>query len=336
MSTLTKYIIKRFIFFLLTLLIGITILFLISRLTPINPIDLLMSKLSAQGAQITQEQFDSIKNTFMKLYGLDKPLLGQYLSFLQGLSVGDLGPSFSFFPKPVSELIYDSMPWSIGLLATVVLISWIVGNVVGCITGFFSQKKLSKVLEGIFLVLYPMPYVVMALLIVMLFIYFIPIFPYFGGAPIGITRAFSLKYFVGIIRHAFLPAISVILISMGGWFLSMRALTINTKTENFVEFAELRGLPRRKIMFGYVMRNCLLPQITGLALTLGFIFNGSLVTEYIFAYPGIGYLMYYAITNGDLNLMTGIAFFALLAIISATLLVELMLPLIDPRIRYGE
>lgn len=333
---LKKYFLKKLFFFILTIWIGVTILFIISRLMPVNPINIIMGRLSLLGTQINQSQFESIKKTFMNLYGLDKPLIMQYFSFIKGIISGNFGPSFSFFPKPVSELIYNSMPWTIGLLATCVIFSWFIGNLIGGIAGFYNQKKISKVLESIFLILYPTPYVIMALLLVFFFIYLIPIFPYFGGRSMGIVQEFSLRYFFGIIKHAFLPALSVILISIGGWFLSMRALTINTKTENFVEFAELRGLSKRKIMFGYVMRNCLLPQLTGLALQLGFIFNGALVTEYIFAYPGLGHLMYYAITNSDLNLMLGIAFFAVIGITIATLIIELTLPLIDPRIRFKE
>lgn len=327
---------KQVFFFIFTIFIGTAIIFLLSRLSPVNPIDIILSRLIAIGGRISSEEHEQIKATFMRLYGLDKPICEQYILFIQGFIKGDLGPSFSFFPKKVIDLIRESIPWTIGLLASATIISWIIGNLLGAIAGYFSDRRWAKIMENIFLTIYPMPYVILALVIALLFIYLIPLFPYMGGTPMGVERTFSLKFILGVIKHAFLPAISVIIASLSGWFLSMRALTLNTKTELYVDYAELRGIPKKKIMRSYIFKNSLLPQITALALNLGFIFNGSMITENIFAYPGLGYLMYYAIANGDYNLMVGIATFAIISICLGIFIVEMSLPLIDPRIKYEE
>ena len=332
---MARYVIKSLISVVITFLIGTLILFVISRLSPTDPINVMMSKLAAAGASLTPKAYESIRTTFMKLYGLDKPLFIQYLLFMKGLLIGDLGPSFSHFPIPVTKLIYRAMPWTVGLLTVSILISWVLGNLIGAIAGYFDYKRVSKVLEAVSLTLSLIPYPVLALSLVLVFIYFIPLFPFFGGAPPGVSPQFSWPYIVGILRHAFLPALSIILINTGMSVVTMRALTIGVKTEDYVEYAELRKLPRTHVLVHYILRNCLLPQVTGLALSLGQVFSGTLVTEYIFAYPGLGQLSYYAIVNGDYNLVMGIAFFSLVGICIAIFLLELIYPLIDPRTRAG-
>jgi len=330
-----RYFLERLISVLFTFLIGTLILFLITRLSPINPVETMISKLSMMSTTISQEQFESMKRTLMSIYGLDKPLFIQYLSFMKGLLMGDLGPSFSFFPTPVTELIFRAMPWTVGLLTVSIVIAWFAGNLIGAIAGFFEQKRFSKFLEGFFLVLSLVPYPVLALTLMLLFVFLIPIFPYFGGAPAGMIPQFSLQYVFGIIKHAFLPALSLILVYMGASVVTMRALTISVKTEDFTEYAFLRGLPRNHILWHYVFRNSLLPQITGLTLSIGQVFGGALITESIFSYPGLGQLSYYAIVNGDYNLLMGVTFFSLVGICIAVLLLDFIYPLIDPRVRVG-
>lgn len=333
---MARHLIRIFASVIFTFFIGTIILFLITRLSPIDPLNVIMSKLMAVGVRMSPEEYESMRNTFVKLYGLDKPMLYQYLAFIRGLFSGDLGPSFVHFPTPVTEMISRSLPWTVGLLTVSIVISWAFGILIGAIAGYFDQKNWSKTLEGTSLILSLIPFPVLALLLAMLFIYFIPIFPFYGGAPPGVAAGFSLQYIIGIVRHAFLPALSVILISMGTFVVSARALAITVKTEDFVEYAELRGLARRRVLLGYILRNCLLPQITALALSLGQVFSGALVVEYIFAYPGLGQLLFYAIANGDYNLMMGIVFFSLVGICIAILILEFIYPLIDPRIRVGE
>jgi len=330
---MAKYFIERIVFLILTLLIGLTMIFIISRSTPIHPIDTIMQQLSSYGAQLTQQQYNSIKDIYLRLYGLNRPVIDQYFSFLAGVLSGNFGPSFSSFPTPVIKLIERALPWTIGLLLTALIISWVFGNLIGLLAGFYDKSGISKFLQGLFVVISPVPYPIIALILILLFVFMIPSFPIMGGMALNVTPKFSLSYIFSIIEHAFLPALSIVISSMAGWFLSMRALVMNIKSEDFVEFAKLRGLKKRKIVFNYVMRNVISPQITALALNIGFIFNGALVTEYLFSYPGLGTLMYRAIITGDMNTLVGVASLSVIGITLATFIVELMIPLIDPTIR---
>ncbi|MCW1300825.1 MAG: ABC transporter permease [Sulfolobaceae archaeon] len=330
---MVKYLVEKTVFLILTLLIGLTMIFIISRSTPIHPIDTLMQQLSAYGAQLTQQQYNSIKDTYLKLYGLNQPVISQYFSFLAGIFSGDFGPSFSAFPTPVMSLIERALPWTVGLLLTALIISWILGNLAGLLAGFFDKSNISKFFQGLFVVLSPVPYPIIALLLILFFVFMIPSFPIMGGTALNIKVNFSLSSVLSILEHAFLPALSIVISSLAGWFLTMRSLVMSIKSEDFIEFAKLRGLKKRKIIFSYVMRNVMSPQITALALNIGFIFNGALVTEYLFSYPGLGTLMYRAILTGDMNTLVGVASLSVIGITLATFIVELMIPIIDPTIR---
>jgi peptide/nickel transport system permease protein len=238
------------------------------------------------------------------------------------------------FPTPVTQVIKTSLPWTAGLLIISTLLGWLVGVTLGTLAGYFSGRKWTKVLDGIIVCLYPIPYYVMAITLVMLFAYVWPVLPLMGGAAIGVKPGFNWAFISSAVEHGFLPGLSLLLIAVGWRYLSQRALTSTLVASDYVVYAEAAALPQHKILFNYVLRNALLPQITDLALSLGVIFGGALVTEYVFSYPGIGQVLYTAILQGDFNLMMGITIFSVVGIATAALLVDLLYPLFDPRIRY--
>jgi len=333
MGVLKNYIIPRLCVYLLVIFIGCTLCFIIPRLTPLDPVTALVSRLSVYGQYYDPEALEQMIEALKELYGLKGSLLDQYIAFLKRVFRGDFGPSLTQFPTPATEVVYRSLPWTIGLLTLSTLISWILGNLIGGITGYFSERKWAKALSVFATVVYPVPYYIMALLLVMLFTYVLPWFPLYGGASASAKQPLSLTFIIDIIKHGFLPALSLVIVGYGWWFLSMRALVINTKTEDFVQFGEAAGLPQGKLL-KYVIQNSLLPQVTGLAMSLGSIFNGALVTEVVFSYPGVGYILYTAITSGDFNLMMAIVTYSIIAVATAVLFLDLIYPLIDPRIRY--
>ena len=334
MKVLKSYIIPRLIQYFVVIFIGITITFLVPRFTPIDPVQTTINRLSSYGgAYMEPEALASLQNTLKELYGLEGTLFEQYLAFWKHLFTFDFGPSLSMFPTPVMQIIFNSLPWTLFLLLSSILISWIIGNILGGLAGYFKDKKWSDILAVIAMSIYPVPYYVMALLLVILFVYIFPIFPMMGGYSIGIQPSFSWSFIMNVIKHSILPAISLIIIGIGWWFLSMRSLTSNIVAEDFVTYVEFAGLPKNKILFSYVMRNGILPQITALGLQLGGIFNGAIITEVAFSYPGVGLLLKNAVTSGDFNLMMGISVFSIIAIATASLIVDLLYPLFDPRIR---
>jgi peptide/nickel transport system permease protein len=335
MNLLKRYIIPRLIQYFIVIFIGVTVVFLVPRFTPLDPVVTVLNRMTSYGAQyLDPSAIEKLKETMMELYGLKGSIWEQYLKFWMRLFKGDFGPSLSIFPTPVISIIANSLPWTAGLLVVVAILSWIIGNILGGIAGYYADRRWSKVMSIVAMSIYPIPYYIMALVLLILFAYIFPIFPMVGGYSIGLTPSFSLEFIFNVIKHAFLPALSLILIGIGWWFLSMRSLTSTIVAEDFVTYAEVMGIPSRKILFQYVMRNALLPQITNLALQIGGIFSGSLITETVFSYPGLGQLLYMAINNGDFNLIMGIAVLSIIGIATSALLIDLLYPLFDPRVRY--
>ena len=203
------------------------------------------------------------------MYGLKGSSFDQYFAFWGRLFRGDLGPSLSSFPTPVTQLIGQAMPWTLGLLLTAVIISWILGNLFGALASYYPKNFLIRMVDVFSQAVRPIPYYVMSLVLLIIFAYLIPIFPFSGAYPIGTRPKFTLDFMLTLLKHSALPLLSLVMVGMGGWFLGMKSLTSNIISEDYVVYAETAGLKENKILFSYVMRNAMLPQITGLALQLG-------------------------------------------------------------------
>ncbi len=328
-----NYIVPRLIQWLLVVFIGVTVAFIVPRLAPSDPVQTTLNRLSALGGT-NPEAVKKLEETLKNLYGLRGSLFEQYLNFWKHLLKGDFGPSLSMFPTPVTKVIGNSLPWTIGLLTISTVLAWIIGVIVGTLAGYFSTQQWTKFIDALIVCIYPVPYYVMALTLVLLFAYVFPIFPLMGAVGIGMKPSLSWAFMSSVIKHGFLPASSLILVTVGWRYMSQRALTSTIIASDYVTYAEAAALPRNKILFQYVLRNGMLPQITDLALSLGIIFGGALVTEYVFSYPGIGQVLYTAILQGDFNLMMGITVLSVVGIATAALIVDLIYPFFDPRIRY--
>ncbi len=329
------YLTSRFIIFILTLFTAFSITFILLRLMPARVVDALIAQLSQQAQVISPEEFIRLKETLYEIFGLRGSFGELYLKFLYRFFTLDFGPSMIAFPTSVREIIARSLPWTLGLLSFTTLISWIIGNILGAVATTFEDrfKKATRLLQGIAITLYPIPYYIMAMVLVMLFCYIFPIFPLVGSIAIG-TRI-TISDVLTIIKASTLPALSIILISaFGWWFISSRALALNILAEDFVTYAEFRGVPPKKILKDYVFRNIMLPQVTALGLALGSIFSGALLTEVIFSYPGLGFTLYRAVITGDYSTALGILSLSIIAISSATLILDISYMLLDPRVRY--
>jgi peptide/nickel transport system permease protein len=331
MTLFKEFILPRVLQWLIVIVVGVTITFLIPRLSPVNPVD------QALGRLMTFQNMDpeatlALRETLLDLYGLEGNLLQQYVSFWTRLLTGDLGPSLSAFPTPVTRMIGTAIWWTAGLLFVVTIIAWLLGLVFGSLSGYFPNRWWSRIMEGSVITIYPVPYFIIALILLMAFTYYLPIFPLVGGAR-G-TPALTWNYISSVMYYGFLPAISIIIGAAAFRFIISKALTTTEKSSDHVRFAEMAALPKRIILFLYIVRNTMLPQVTDLGLSLGAIFEGALVTEVVFGYPGVGFLLLNAINAGDYNLIMGITLFSIVAIATASLLVDLSYPLFDPRVRY--
>lgn len=329
-----SYLIPRIGQYFMVIFLGVTLTFVIPRLSPNDPVERQVSQIMMSGSQVSPEAVEHLREALTEMYGLSGGTWEQYLAFWGRLLRGDLGPSLSTFPTPVTHLITTAMPWTLGLLLTAVLISWIIGNILGGLAGYYTDSPLMRVIDVVSQAVRPIPYYIMSLVLLALFAYYLPIFPFSGAYPPGTRIALTVPFALTVLKHSILPALSLVLIGIGGWFIGMRALASNIISEDYVVYAENAGLPERTIVFSYVIRNALLPQITGLALQLGLIFNGALIMEVVFGYPGMGTLTLQAVMANDYTLIMGITIFSIIGVATTVLILDLIYPLFDPRVRH--
>ncbi|MEW5868505.1 MAG: ABC transporter permease [Chloroflexota bacterium] len=336
MSFVKRYFIPRLIQYFLVVWLGITIVFLIPRITPNDPVMAMVGVLRARGATLEPGAMDGIIRDLTEMYGLQGSWLDQYWAFWGRLFRGDFGVSFFNFPTRVNQLIAIALPWTLGLLLTTTAISWILGNIIGGLAGYYSRKGWSRALDAIAMVIRPLPYYIFAFALLLLFSSTLVFrwFPVTGGASMGAIPTFTWAYIKDVLWHSALPALSLSILGGAVTFQTMKLLVQNINAENYVQYAKLGGVTEGRIVNKYIIRNALLPQITGLALSLGQIFSGALITEIVFSYPGMGMLLYNAIIRGDYNLIMGITIFSIVGITTAILIVDLTYPLFDPRVRY--
>jgi peptide/nickel transport system permease protein len=328
-----SFVAKRIGLYLAVLFIGLTITFMLPRLMPINPVDGYIGQIQSRAnGSLTAEAIAELRVNLEQLYGLNGDVFTQYVSYLKRIVFSfDFGPSFTYYPQPVSAMILNALPWTLGLLLTSTVIAWMLGNLVGLVAGYFHKHKAASILEFVGILLYPIPYYILAVTMLLLLAYIFPVFPLSATFPVG---QMTPEKFGMVIYNSLLPGITLVLAGFGWNILSMKALTVATTEEPYVTYARLKGTSNWTRMINYVFRNALLPQVTALALSLGMVFNGALLTEMIFSYPGIGLIMRTAANGGDYNVLYGAITISIIAVATAGLVIDLLYPLLDPRIRH--
>jgi peptide/nickel transport system permease protein len=334
MAFLKRYLIPRLFQYILIIWLGITIVFLIPRLTPNDPVMAMIGEMRARGSTLEPGSMDGIIRDLTEMYGLNGSWLSQYWAFWGRLFRGDFGVSFFNFPTRVNQLIATALPWTLGLMLTTTAISWIFGNILGGLAGYFSRKGWSRVLDAVAMVIRPQPYYIFAFTSLLLLAWAVRWFPVTGGSSLGAIPRLTWPYIKDVLWHSFLPAFSLVVLGGAVNFQTMKLIVQNVNAENFVQYAKLGGVTEDRIVSKYIIRNALMPQITGLALSLGQIFSGALITEIVFSYPGLGMLLYNAVIRADYNLIMGITMLSIVGITTAILVVDLTYPLFDPRVRY--
>ncbi|MHB8645909.1 MAG: ABC transporter permease [Thermomicrobiales bacterium] len=329
----TGYVVRRVLQFLIVLWAAATINFILPRLAPGNPVrDRLVSQAS-QGGPL-QEGIEQMVRSYNKEFGLDKPLYVQYGLYLKHVARLDFGYSIASYPNRVMGLIRGALPWTVGLLLISSAIAFTLGTFLGALVTWSRAPKVFQLLIGPAMALSAIPYYLLGIMLVYLLAILFPIFPLSGGYSIGQIPHLDVSFLLDILRHAFLPGLSIVLAGVGFWALGMRGMMITTKGEDYINFAEAKGLKDRRIFFSYAMRNAVLPQVTNYAINLGTIISGLVIVEVIFGYPGMGSLLFNAINGSDYFLIYGIVYITVLVIGLATLAVDLLYPILDPRISY--
>jgi len=328
-----NYLVPRFVQYILVTFLGLSTAFFLPRFLPMDPIKQQLSQYQAFGVYIPPEQLEEIMGTLKQLYGLEGTLFEQYINFWKRLFKGEFGPSLARYPTPVIQVIAQSLPWTVGLLILTTVLSWIVAVIAGGIAGYYRGRWM-EILDGIVMVVRPIPYYIMSLLCLILFAYLIPIFPLSGGIGVGRELSLSWETMKSIVLHGTLPALTLLIVGIAWQFQSMKLIIQGVRSEDYVWYMKAAGVKEQRIVFRYVIRNAMLPMITQLGLQFGTIFSGALVTEMVFAYPGVGWILYDAVMRGDYNLIMGIMCISVVAVTTSIFLLDLIYPLFDPRVRY--
>jgi peptide/nickel transport system permease protein len=332
MNGYLTYIVRRLAQFVLVVFIGINLAYVITHATPIDPVEQSISVVTSFG-NTAPGAIEQMRTSLRELYGLGGSPVEQYLVFWKRILRADFGPSMSAFPTPVSTLIGRALPWTAGLLIVSTIVTWVLGNLLGGLAGYYQKSRGLKLMGVIAMGLHPIPYYILALLLLIVFGFLWPVLPIAGGSAMNLPQSWTLDFASSVLMHAILPGLSLILIGIGSWFLGMRSLVSNVVTEDYVVYAELGGVDRHRILTSYVMRNALVPQVTGLAISLGGIFNGAVITEKVFGYPGIGSLLVDAVYAGDYGLVLGVTTISIVGVSIGVLAIDLLYPLLDPRVK---
>jgi peptide/nickel transport system permease protein len=327
------YVLRRLGVFLIIVWVAATINFVIPRLAPANPIrEKLLQALSFGGAgKIDMER---LVKTYEEKFGLNQPLWKQYLSYMSDIIRFDLGVSIANFPSKVIDIILRALPWTIGLLLVATLVAFVVGTLLGALAAWPKTPLITQLLLAPLMTLSSIPFYLLGLILLYLLAFTLKLFPLSGGYQVGAMPNLSWNFILDVLRHSTLPALTIVLASLGSWAIGMRGMLISGLGEDYITFAEAKGLKGREIFLRYALRNALLPQTTALALSLGYIVSGAVLVEVVFGYPGVGTVLYQAIQRFDYFVIYGVVIMLILAIGFATLVIDLLYPLLDPRITY--
>ena len=324
-----RYLLQKLVWYILAFFVAISLNFILPRLIPGNPVAVIVNQMATGGVQ--SDTLERLYSTYMKEFGLDKPLYVQYFNYLRNILHLNLGTSFMLYPGKVKDLIGRALPWTIGLQVPAILSGWILGNLLGAFSAY-KGGKFDSVAFTLSLVFSNIPYYCLAIVFLYLLAVRFGIFPVGGGYSFGTVPTLSLRFIKDAIHHYILPYLSMVLVAIGGQAIGMREMSIYELTSDYVNYAKNLGIRDERII-RYVFKNAMLPQITGLAISFGTMMGGALVTESVFSYPGVGSLLFTAIRQSDYPLIQGCTLIITVAVLTANFLVEIAYGFIDPRIR---
>ena len=323
-----RHLFRRLGFYVVALWASLTLNFLIPRLMPGDPVLLLLARLQGR---VNPEGIQALRIMFG--VNTHQSLLQQYVTYLQNLAHGNFGVSITYFPTPVATVIGQSLPWTLILVGVSAILSFLGGTLLGVLAAWRRGARLDTVLAPMLTFFSAIPYFWLALIVVYVFGFLLRLFPLTGAYDLSVEPGLNPAFVTSAVYHAILPAITIVVSSIAGWMLGMRNAMLSTLSEDYVLMAQAKGLPDRRVMLMYAARNAILPNITGFALSLGFVVGGALLTEIIFSYPGIGFALLQAVQSEDFPLMQGIFLVITLAVLGANFLADILYVVLDPRVR---
>jgi peptide/nickel transport system permease protein len=322
-----RMILRKLAFYIVTAIAAVTVDFFIPHAMPGNPVEAVLARLQGNFTPATIRSLELA-------YGLrtHQSLLGQYFSFWGRLLHGNLGISTSSYPATVTTVIGGALPWTLGLVGTATLISFVVGTLLGVLVAWRRGTWLDNLLPATTF-LQAAPYFFVAFLALQLFSATLGWFPSVGAySQAAEFPGWNLTYIVDVLHHAVLPALTIVVCSVAGWIVSTRNVMLTTMDEDYVLIAQAKGLSRRRVVW-YAARNAVLPSVSGFSLAIGFVVSGALLTEIVFSYPGLGFILLQGVNERDYPLLQGIFLVITFAVLAANLIADCVYIFLDPRIR---
>jgi len=327
-----QYFGKKIFWFIITFIAAFLLNFLLPRLMPGDPVAVIMSRV-VRGID-SPSAIQQIYNQYAELFGTDKPMLEQFMIFARNVARGDFGVSFSEYPRPVADIISTSIWWTVGLQLPAIIIGWLIGNLLGALAAYIKGGY-DKGLLPVSIFVSSLPAFGMAVILLVIFAVDLKWFPTSGGYGYDLIPNWSWTFIWSVIVHYQLPFWSVVLTIIGGQAIGMRAMSIYELNADYVKFSRFLGIKDRKIV-QYVFRNAMLPQVTGLALSIGTIMGGALVAEIIFSYPGLGTTLLNSVLAQDYPVVSASALIVTLMVLISTFAIEILYGFIDPRIKAAQ
>jgi peptide/nickel transport system permease protein len=323
-----RFLLRRVAFYIVTAWAAVTLNFIIPRLMPGNPAEVLVARFQGR-------LNPAATHSLMALFGLDShaSLGAQYITYWSQLFHDNLGTSFTYFPEPVSTVIATSMWWTVVLIGVSTIIAFVLGTMAGVMIGWHRGSRLDTYLPSATTFLAAVPYFWFGIICVFIFGSTLHWFPTSGGYSLTNPVGWNWPFLTSAAYHAILPATTIVVSSVAGWLIGMRNMMVTTLSEDYVVMAEAKGLKARRIMYAYAARNAILPSLASFAMSLGFVVSGAILTEIVFSYPGVGYVLYLAVSNDDFPLMEGLFLVITLAVLVANFLADVAYLVVDPRTR---
>ena len=327
-----KYFKKKIFWFIITFIAAVILNFILPRLMPGDPVNSIVGKNISPGA--TQEQVQEQMAYYQHQFGLDKNIFGQFWDFVKNAFNGTFGVSYSQYPRLVSDIIGSSIWWTVALQLPAIIVGWLLGNLLGALAAY-KRSVYDKVLMPVTLFFSAIPAFGAAVILLVLFAVTLGWAPVNGAFDPGMIPSFSWKFISSVIAHYQLPFWSIVLISIGGQAVGMRSMSIYELNADYVKYARFLGIKDKKIV-RYVFRNAMLPQVTGLAMSIGSMVGGALVAETIFSYPGLGMSMYAAINSSDYPVISACTLIITVMVLIASFLLDIIYAFIDPRVKAAQ
>lgn len=327
-----KYFTKKILWFVLTFIVAVFLNFFLPRLMPADPVSAITGKMASGMSDASAVQ--EIYNRYAEQFGTNKPMWEQFVIFCKNALKGDFGLSFSQYPRSVSNIISSAIGWTVALQLPAIIVGWLLGNILGALAAYL-RKGWDKVLMPVSLFISNIPAFGMAVILLVVFAVNLKWFPLSGGYNFDMIPNLSWKFIKSVISHYQLPFWSIVLVSIGGQAVGMRSMSIYELNADYVKYARFLGIKDRKIV-GYVFRNAMLPQVTGLALSIGTMIGGALVAEIVFSYPGLGSTMYSAVTAADYPLISATTLIITIMVLLVTFLLDIIYGFIDPRVKAAQ